>query len=47
MMGRSGLNVEVTEAINRAEGVKKLNNNFFDFAFLDYQVPVANGVHLL
>ena len=29
MMGRAGLNVEITEAINCAEGVEKLNKNIF------------------
>ena len=47
MMGRAGLNVEVTEAVNCAEGVEKLNNNVFDCALLDYQLPDANGIHLL
>jgi CheY-like chemotaxis protein len=47
MMGRAGLNVEVTEATNCAEGVDQLNNNVFDCALLDYQLPDANGIHLL
>ena len=29
MMGLAGLNVEITEAINCAEGVEKLNKNIF------------------
>ena len=29
MMERSGLNEEITEAINCAEGVEKLNKNIF------------------
>jgi PAS domain S-box-containing protein len=47
MMGRAGLNVETTEAINCAEGVEKLNKNVYDCALLDYQLPDANGIHLL
>ena len=29
MMGRAGLNLEITEAIYCAEGVEKLNKNIF------------------
>ena len=29
MMGRAGVNVEIAEAINCAEGVEKLNKNIF------------------
>lgn len=47
MMGRAGLTVEVTEASNCAEGVEELNQNVFDCALLDYQLPDANGIHLL
>lgn len=47
MMARAGLNVETTEAINCAEGVEKLNQNVYDCALLDYQLPDANGIHLL
>ena len=43
MMRRSGLNVEVTEAINCTEGVKKLNINIFDFALSDCQVQLPMG----
>ncbi|MEK9627778.1 MAG: response regulator [Nitrospinota bacterium] len=47
MMVRAGLNVEITEATNCAEGVEKLNKKVFDCALLDYQMPDANGIHLL
>ena len=47
MMGRAGLNVEIAEAINCAEGVEKLNKNIFDCALLDYQLPDSNRIHLL
>jgi PAS domain S-box-containing protein len=47
MMARAGLNVEISEAINCAEGVEKLNKYNFDCALLDYQLPDANGIHLL
>ena len=47
MMGRAGLNVKITEAINCTEGVEKLNNNVFDCVFLGYQLPDAHGIHLL
>ncbi len=47
MMGRAGLKVEITEATNCAEGVEELNKNVFDCALLDYQLPDANGIHLL
>ncbi len=47
MMGRAGLKVEITEAVNCAEGVAELNKNVFDCALLDYQMPDANGIHLL
>ena len=45
MMGRAGLNVEITEVINCAEGVEKLNKNIFDCALLDYQLPDSNEIH--
>ena len=47
MMGRAGLNVEIAEAINCAEGVEKLNKNIFDCALLDYQLPDSNRIYLL
>ncbi|MBC8285212.1 MAG: response regulator [Nitrospinae bacterium] len=47
MMVRAGLKVEITEAINCAEGVEQLNKKVFDCALLDYQLPDANGIHLL
>ena len=47
MMIRAGLKVEITEAINCAAGVAELNKNVFDCALLDYQLPDANGIHLL
>ncbi len=47
MMERAGLRLEVTEASNCADGVAQLNKNVFDCALLDYQLPDANGIHLL
>jgi len=47
MMVRAGLKVEITEAMNCAEGVAELNKNVFDCALLDYQLPDATGINLL
>jgi len=47
MMVRAGLEVEITEAINCAEGVEELNKKVFDCALLDYQMPDATGINLL
>ena len=42
MIGLTGLNVEVTEAINCAEGVAKFNNNFLDCTLLDGQMKMGS-----